>query len=145
ARKDMKTPVIVAFVALVLGVGANFALIPAIGIAALPATTAASAWLNALTLYAILARRGHFHFEGWLVSRLVRQLVAAAAMAGALYGVQLLLAGRFAGSAGERLLGVAALVGVGGAVYFTVAWVIGAMNRDDVRILLRRKAPASDP
>jgi len=144
ARKDMKTPVIVAFVALVLGVSANFALIPVIGIAALPATTAASAWLNALILYVILARRGHFHFEGWLVSRLVRQLVAAAAMAGALYGVQLLLAGRFAGSAGERLLGVAALVGIGGAVYFTVAWVIGAMNRDDVLILLRRKATASD-
>jgi len=25
-----------------------------------------------------------------------------------------------------------------------VAWVIGAMNRDDVLILLRRKAPVSD-
>jgi len=144
ARKDMKTPVVIAFIALVIGVTANFALIPIIGIAALATTTAASAWLNALVLYVLLVRRGHFHFEGWLVSRLVRQLIAAAAMAAALYGVQLLLAGRFAGSAGDRLLGVGALVGVGGAVYFSVAWVIGAMNRDDVLILLRRKAPASD-
>jgi len=30
-------------------------------------------------------------------------------------------------------------VGVGILVYFAVAWTIGAMNRDDVLILLRRK------
>ena len=144
ARKDMKTPVLVALLALAIGVAANFALIPLIGIAALPATTAASAWLNTLILYVLLVRRGHFRFEGWLASRLIRQLIAAGAMAAALYGVQLLLGDRFAGSAGDRLLGVGALVTVGGIVYFGVAWVIGAMNRDDVLILLRRKAPVSD-
>src|SRR3990170_1572318 len=143
ARKDMKTPVIIAFIALIIGVTANFVLIPIMGIAALATTTAASAWLNALVLYVILARRGHFHFEGWLVSRLLRQLLAAAAMAGALYFVRMLLEDRFAGSAGDRLLGVAALVGAGGLVYFSVAWVIGAMNRDDILILLRRKKPAA--
>ena len=139
ARKDMKTPVLVAFIALVLGVSANFVLIPLIGIAALATTTAVSAWVNATVLYVLLVRRGHFRFEAWLVSRLVRQLVAAAAMAGSLYAVQLLLAGRFAGSAGDRLFGVAALVAVGGAVYFGLAWAIGAMNQEDVRILFRRK------
>jgi putative peptidoglycan lipid II flippase len=123
-------------------VTSNFALIPIMGIAALATTTAASAWLNALVLYVILARRGHFHFEGWLVSRLLRQMVAASAMAGALYFVRMLLDDRFAGSAGERLLGVGALVAAGGAVYFTVAWVIGAMNKDDILILLRRKRAA---
>jgi hypothetical protein len=30
-------------------------------------------------------------------------------------------------------------VSVGGAVYFAVAWTIGAMNREDILILLRRK------
>jgi putative peptidoglycan lipid II flippase len=142
ARKDMKTPVVVAFVALVLGVSANFALIPLIGIAALATTTAVSAWLNATVLYVILARRGHFRFESWLVSRLTRQLAAALAMAAALYGTQLLLAGRFAGSVGDRLIGVGALVAVGGSVYFAVAWVIGAMNKDDILILLRRRKAA---
>ena len=37
------------------------------------------------------------------------------------------------------LLGVAALVSAGGIVYFAVAWVIGAMDKDDILILLRRK------
>jgi hypothetical protein len=32
-----------------------------------------------------------------------------------------------------------ALVAAGGIVYFAVAWMIGAMNRDDILILLRRK------
>jgi hypothetical protein len=32
-----------------------------------------------------------------------------------------------------------ALVAAGGLVYFAIAWTIGAMNRDDILILLRRK------
>ncbi len=32
-----------------------------------------------------------------------------------------------------------ALVAAGGVVYFGVAWTIGAMNRDDILILLRKK------
>jgi putative peptidoglycan lipid II flippase len=139
ARKDMKTPVLIALVALTIGVAANFLLVPAIGITALATTTALSAWLNALILYAVLARRGHFHFEPWLAARLLRQVVAALAMAAALYAVRELLGGWFDGSTGRRLLGVTALIGTGGIVYFTVAWVIGAMNREDILVLLRRK------
>lgn len=139
ARKDMKTPVIVAAASLALGVAGNFVLIPLLGIAALALTTAASAWVNAVALYVILHARGHFRFEGWLWSRLARQLLSALAMAAALYFVREQLDGFFAGSAGRRLIGVAALVGVGGIVYFAVAWTIGAMNREDVLILLRRK------
>ena len=139
ARKDMKTPVIIAAVSLGLGVAANFALIPVLGIAALALTTAASAWLNALTLYVLLSARGHFRIEAWLWGRLARQLLAALAMAAALWLVREQLDGMFAASAGRRLIGVAALVSVGGIVYFAVAWTIGAMNRDDILILLRRK------
>ncbi|HYD37392.1 MAG TPA: lipid II flippase MurJ, partial [Allosphingosinicella sp.] len=139
ARKDMKSPVIVAAVSLAIGVGLNFALIPVLGIAALALTTSLSAWLNALALYALLRSRGHFRIEPWLWGRLARQLIAALAMAAALYLVREQLEGFFAASAGRRLLAVAALVSVGGLVYFAIAWAIGAMNRDDVLILLRRK------
>jgi putative peptidoglycan lipid II flippase len=143
ARKDMKTPVVIAVVMLAVGVILNFILIPIMGIAALAFTTAASAWLNAMTLYIILARRGHFHVEGWLAWRLVKQLAAGIAMAAALWATRDALSHLFDASAGERIVGVGALVAVGGIVYFAVAWTIGAMNRDDVLVLLRRKKVAS--
>jgi putative peptidoglycan lipid II flippase len=142
ARKDVKTPVWIAVAMLVLGVVLNFALIPVLGIAALATTTALTAWLNMLALYVILARRGHFHVQGWLWSRILRQLLAGALMAAAIWGVGEALSGWFAGSTGRRLLGVAAIVGTGGLVYFTIAWVIGAMNKEDILILLRKKKPA---
>ena len=142
ARKDMKTPVGIAFAMLVVGVAMNFALLPYLGIAALALSTAFTAWLNALTLYIVLRARGHFRIDATLWGRLIRQLLAAAVMAAALWFVREQLSGFVAGSTGRRLIGVAALVSVGGAVYFAVAWVIGAMNRDDILILLRRKKAA---
>ncbi|HEY0627669.1 MAG TPA: murein biosynthesis integral membrane protein MurJ [Allosphingosinicella sp.] len=139
ARKDMKTPIIIAASMLIVGIALNFILIPVMGIAALAFTTALAAWLNALALYGILARRGHFRIQSWLWSRIIRQIIAAAIMAAALYFVREALDGFFAGSTGRRLIGVGTLVSVGGAVYFAVAWVIGAINKEDILILLRKK------
>jgi putative peptidoglycan lipid II flippase len=143
ARKDVKTPVYIAFAMLVLGVAMNFLLIPILGIAALAFTTAASAWLNAIALYVILHARGHFRAEGWLWARIFKQLIAAAAMAAVLYYMQGLFEGYFAGSAGRRIVAVGALVGVGSIVYFGIAWVIGGMDKEDVLALVRRKKVTS--
>ena len=139
ARRDMKTPVAIAVVTLIGSVLLNFVLVPRLGIVALPLSTAIGAWTNALVLAGLLHSRGHFQVPGWLASRLVRQIIAGAAMGAALWAVQAALADRFAGSTGDRLVGLGALVGAGGIVYFAVAWVIGAMNRDDILILLRKK------
>lgn len=144
ARKDMKTPVWIAVAMLVAGVALNFALLGTMGIATLPFTTALTAWGNCLILYGILHRRAHFRLEGWLVSRLVRQLIAAAAMGAVLWFLVGQMSGLFAGSVGERLVSIAALVSAGGAVYFGLGWIIGAINRDDVMILLRRKKVSAD-
>ncbi|QPQ55924.1 murein biosynthesis integral membrane protein MurJ [Allosphingosinicella flava] len=139
ARNDTKTPVKTAVVVLVANIALNFALIPPFGIYGLAAAIALCSWINCILLYVILRRRGHFRIEGWLWSRIARQFAAGLAMGAALWGTRALLAGFFAGSVIERLLGVMALVGVGGIVYFIVAWTIGAMNRDDILILLKRK------
>jgi putative peptidoglycan lipid II flippase len=139
ARRDMKTPVGIAVGTLMGSVLLNFILVPRLGIVALPLSTAIGAWVNALLLAGLLATRGHFRVPGWLASRLVRQLLAGAAMGAALWAVQGALAGRFAGSTGERILGLGALVGTGGLIYFAVAWVIGGINREDILILLRKK------
>lgn len=139
SRKDMKTPLYIAIAMLILGIALNFALVPVIGIAALAFTTAATSWLNALILYVILHYRGHFRLEGWLWGRLARQLLAGALMGASLWGIRLVLGDWFTGSTIERIIALGTLVSVGGAVYFAVAWAIGAVDRDEILLLLRRK------
>ena len=46
----------------------------------------------------------------------------------ALYGIQIVLADWFAGGTGKQILALGALVGVGMAVYFGIAWVIGGID-----------------
>ncbi len=146
ARRDTATPVKVALVVLVVNIILNFALIWGLnwGIGGLAAAVAISSWINCIILYAILNRRGHFRIEGWLASRLARQLVAAAAMAAVLIGVRTLLAGWFVGSTGHRLAGVVAIVGAGLMVYFPLVWVLGGTDKDELRTLLRRRRPYTD-
>jgi putative peptidoglycan lipid II flippase len=140
ARKNVKTPVQIAMAVLAGGIVANFLLIPVMGIYSLATVTSASAWINFGLLFAILYAEGHFRMPGWLVARLGKQLVAALCMAAALYGVKLVAGGLFFGGILERMLGLGALVGIGGIVYFAVAWVIGGMDREAIAALGRKKA-----
>ena len=144
ARKDVRTPVRIAMAVLIGSVAANFALIPFIGIYSLATVTAAGAWINFLALYVLLHRRRHFRIDAVLAGRLVRQLLAAFAMAAALVALQRPLAGLFLGGTLERMIGVGALVGTGAAAYFAIAWVIGGMNREDFHDLLKRRQKAKE-
>ena len=141
ARKDVKTPVMIAVVVLVLSIPANFLLIPQMGIYSLATVTSTGAWVNFLSLFFILYARGHFRMPGWLVSRVARQLISALLMAGALFVVRSVLADWFFGGALERALALAVLVGVGGIVYFGVAFLIGGVDREAIASLRRRRAP----
>jgi putative peptidoglycan lipid II flippase len=141
ARKDVKTPVRIVMAILLLQVPANFILIPVIGIYSLAVVTSAGAWINFLVLFVILYRRGHFRMPGWLVSRVLRQLIAALAMAAALYGIRGALESWFFGSAIQRVIALGLLVGVGMVIYFGVAWVIGGIDKQALADLRRRKAP----
>ncbi|HJQ17866.1 MAG TPA: murein biosynthesis integral membrane protein MurJ [Allosphingosinicella sp.] len=142
SRQDTATPVKTAAVVLIANVLLNFLLIPPFGIGGLAAAMAVCSWLNCVILYVILHRRGHFKVEGWLASRIARQLLAGLAMAAALVAIKMMLAGWFAGSVGHRLLGVAALVGGGLAVYFPFAWLLGGVDKDAFLTLVRRKRTA---
>ncbi|WP_308516586.1 murein biosynthesis integral membrane protein MurJ [Sphingomonas flavescens] len=144
ARQDTGTPVKVAALVLVATVVLNFLLIPPFGIAGLASAIAICSWLNCTILYVILHRRGHFRIEGWLASRIGRQLIAAAAMVAALIAIRMGLSGWFTGSLGHRLAGVIAIVGGGMAVYFPLVWVLGGTDREELRSLLRRRRPYTD-
>jgi putative peptidoglycan lipid II flippase len=141
ARKDVKTPVLIAVVVLVLSIPANFLLIPEIGIYSLATVTSTGAWVNFLALFVILYARGHFRMPVWLVSRVARQVIAAVIMAGALFGVRAVLDDWYFGGILERAIALAALVGVGGLVYFGVAFLIGGVDREAIASLRRRRAP----
>jgi putative peptidoglycan lipid II flippase len=138
ARKDVKTPVWIAMSVLAAGIVANFLLIPVLKIYSLATVTSASAWINFALLFGILYARDQFRMPRWLVGRVARQLAAALAMAGALYGVKAVAGDLFFGGVLERVIGLGALVGIGGLVYFTVAWLIGGMDKEAIATLRRR-------
>jgi putative peptidoglycan lipid II flippase len=138
ARQDVKTPVAIAMAILVLSVPANFLLIPVMGITALPTVTAVGAWTNFLLLLGVLYARGQFRMPAWLVGRVARQLLAAAVMGAALWFLRgPLSTGFFATERGE-FVALAILCGVGGAVYFGLAFLIGGVDREAIAAFRRR-------
>ncbi len=138
ARKDVKTPVRIAMAVLGAGVAANFLLIPVMGIYSLATVTSASAWINFAALFIILHARRQFRMPGWLIGRVARQLIAAVAMAATLYAIKRIAGDLFFGNVIERIIGLGALVGLGGLVYFAVAWTIGGIDKQAIATLLRR-------
>ncbi len=142
SREDTRTPVWVAAGALVINIGLNFYVVPRYGIVGLAGATATTATLNVATLYTILQRRGWFHWTLKLTSRIARQVVATAAMGAALWALMPLLTDRFAGNVVERAWSLSLLVAAGLVVFFAVAWLVGALDKDLIGQLRRKRAPA---
>jgi putative peptidoglycan lipid II flippase len=139
SREDTRTPVWVAAGVLLLNIAINFMIVPIYGIVGLAAATAFTATLNVITLYTILQWRGWFRFTGKLAGRIARQLLATAVMSMLLWWMMPLLADRFGASVLERVWSIALLVAAGGAVFFAVAWLIGAIDRDLIAQMRRKR------
>ena len=139
AREDTHTPVWTALVSLIFNVGVNLYVVNRYGIVGLAGATAASATLNCLLLYTILHARGWFHFTARLAGRVARQIVATAAMSAALWWVLPTMADRYVGSVIERVWSLCALVGLGMTVFFGAAWLVGALDKDLLAQLRRRR------
>ena len=98
------------------------------------------AWLNVSILYVVLVSRGHYRASWSLIGRILRQLIAAAAMGGALYYARDLLSDFYASGILERLFALLVLVGAAMIVYFAVAFMLGAINRERIAKLTRKTA-----
>ena len=144
SREDTRTPVMVAAGALAVNVALNFYVVPRYGIVGLASATAITATLNVLTLYALLRIRGWFHLTAKLAGRIVRQLVATAAMAAFLWWLTPRLSDRYDGTAFERIWSLGVLVAGGMLVFFTAAFVLGALDKDLLAQLRRRPAKPVD-
>lgn len=140
ARADTRTPVYAAFVSLAVFVVMNFTLLDRLGVVGVAMASVIGAWINTAFLYTVLVRRGYYAAPPALLLRLVRQLIAAGAMGAALWYARDLLTGFYASSLFERLFALFALVGSAAVVYFAVAFAIGAIDRERITMLTRKKA-----
>ncbi|MEL6876052.1 MAG: murein biosynthesis integral membrane protein MurJ [Pseudomonadota bacterium] len=140
ARKDTRTPVYTAGISLLINITLNLLLIPRFGIVGLAFAGAIAAWCNCAMLYVMLHRRGHYHLELALLGRIVRITLSAAGMATMLYYAQPLGDHLYGGNAWQRIGSIAALVSTGGLVYAALAWITGAVDRDKIMMLTKKKA-----
>jgi putative peptidoglycan lipid II flippase len=99
------------------------------------------AWINVGFLYLVMLARGHYRAPASLLLRIARQVVAAAAMGAALWFARDLLAGYYAAGILARLFALAILVACAATVYFGVAFAIGAVDRERLAQLRRRRTP----
>ena len=139
ARADTKTPVYAAFFSLAIFVALNIVLLDGWGVVGVAMASVIGAWLNTAFLYAVLVKRGHYVAPPALFGRLLRQLVAAAAMGAALFYARDLLTGFYASGLFERLFALAALVLAAVIVYFAVAFAIGAIDRERIAKLTKKR------
>jgi putative peptidoglycan lipid II flippase len=138
AREDTRTPFRYALVSLVVNAVIAIGLAPFIGFLAPAIGTTAAAWAMVWLLWRGSRPMGEAAaLDARMRQRLPRILLACAAMAVVLLGVQWLLAGWLA-TPGHRILALALLVTAGGAAYFLAAFLFRAVTLADLRAILRR-------
>ena len=119
ARQDTRTPVVAAILAVVINTTLGVALVGSIGLPALGLAIAAAAWIEAILMLWVLARREPDLDVGGIVNVVVRSVIASAIAAGVALVVLQLVAGfgpEEPGKAFTLLEAVTATV-AGGAAY----------------------------
>ena len=141
ARSDTKTPVYAAFISLGVFVAFNIAFLQRFGVEGVALASVIGAWINVGFLYIVLLKRGYYSVPLGLVGRIARQLIAAAAMGAALWFASDLLTDWYSAGLFARLAALLVLVLCSGIVYFGVAFAVGAIDRQRLVALTKKKAP----
>ena len=138
ARENTRTPFYYALAAMVVNAAVAVGLAPLIGFVAAAIGTTLAGWAMVFLLWRGSRGMGEAAFlDDRFHSRVWRILLAAAIMGFTLWTAALLLGPLF-GSGSLRYLALAILVGLGIAVYFTAAHLLGALPLSDIRRALRR-------
>ncbi len=141
ARADTKTPVIAAFISLAVFITFNILFLSRYGVIGVAYASVIGAWINVAFLLVVLAARGFYRIPAALVLRIARQVIAAAAMGAALFYTRDLLTDWFSAGLFARLGALMALVGAAAVVYFGIAFAVGAIDRQRIATLTKKKAP----
>ena len=139
ARKDTRTPVKYAMVALVVNMALNLILMQYFAHVGLAMATAISAWLNVAMLSGGLVRRGHFSFETVVLRRLSKYLLASVVMGGVVWVTAGQIVLMFDGPLTQKVLGLVILMVAGIGSYLAITFVTGAINPRELKAFLRRK------
>ncbi len=125
ARQDIRTPVKIAVVTLVITQLLNLAFIGPFKHAGLALATGLGSCLNAALLYYFLHKRAiHVPQPGWILF-LLKLLLAVGAMGALLWAVAGDARLWFALDAGQRVLRLGWVVALGAGAYFAVLWLLG--------------------
>ena len=146
AREDTRSPMRYAAISLTINTAGSAGLfflfreigwMPHLGIAI---ATVFGGWLNAWLLWRGLRTRGHFVLDARASRSLPRIVLASAGMGGALVILGDLAAPWIAPGTATlaRSVGLAALIGAGGALYFAFAFGLGVLDRATLRRSLAR-------
>ncbi len=139
ARHDTKTPVKVAITAMAVNLVLTLVLMRFLAHVGIALATTCAGWLNALTLLALLVRRGHFRLDRRARRNLPRVALSAFGMGAVLALLRIPLAPAFAGSAAVRIAALLALVGAGFAVFALLALALGIADWRGLLGRLRRQ------
>lgn len=142
ARHDTKTPVWCAGAAMVVNVVLNLILMQVMGHVGIALATGIAAWVNAVALAVILARRDHLRLDARARSRLPRIVAASAVMGAGLYAARTwLLPGLPTGGGWIGELGavgiLVTLLLIGAATYAVAAFALRATSVADFKAMLR--------
>ena len=111
------------------------------GVVGIAFASVVGAWINVAYLYVVLVKRGYYRVPLVLAGRLLRQLVAAAAMGAALWFARDLLTGWYSAGLFQRVGALLVLVACSAVVYFGVAFAIGAIDRQRIVALTKKREP----
>lgn len=143
ARQDTRTPLRFALISMAVNLVGNLVLIVPLQHIGPPLATAIASTVNVWMLYHRLVRRGHFIADRRLRRRAPRLLLAALAMGAVLWRGQILIMPYVHGSWMMRFAALGALVTGGMVVYGLATVIMGAFSRDDIAMLIRRRAKSA--
>jgi putative peptidoglycan lipid II flippase len=136
ARQDTATPVKIGVVAMAVNLGLTLLLMRPLLHVGIALATSIAGWVNALSLLAVLHRRGHFRLDRRGRRNLPRIVLAAAGMGALVVALRLLLAPALHPPGLLRYAALAGLIGAGLAGFAALALAFGIVKWGDWRRFL---------
>ncbi|MEM9331484.1 MAG: murein biosynthesis integral membrane protein MurJ [Pseudomonadota bacterium] len=140
ARQDMRTPMWFSGINAVVNIILSLLFFPVYGVVGLAIATSIAGWINAVLLWMVLFYGKHFLISVSTLRNVAMICLSSAVMAIVLYIGQTMLAGDITdANLIYRILLVGALIGVSAIVYFGLVVATGAIAKEQLLQLIRRK------